>query len=524
MDDPRLLAVDWSGRSGTGQRQAIWLAEVVGGELVRLEGGRSRTELVELLVAETDNDPNLIVGFDFAFSLPAWYLRDHQLTPRQLWALVADEALTPVMRRAGLARWMNNPEPPFWTTSEAHARLRAEQRFRRTENDLRVPGVQPKSVFQLVGAGQVGRGSLYGMQALHRLAGAGYRIWPFDPPALPLAVEIFPRVLTGPVRKSSQSERERYLGAVPMPSDLRRLAAASEDAFDAAVSALVMAGRVEELRALPAEPSYTIEGKIWHPRRPARSDPARWRSRPAGRMRSYGLLDGAAVAVVAADPATQGPAARRCVRVADDLDITHEGRSPHRHPGGRPTGRRLPHLDLLVAHHRDPAEPHVHAVGHVDLDVTHDGGGDDLHLTLGHLGPTQVEHHVTHQGDCRQRPLDPPPPQALTVPHHRHDPLAAGPPGRPRRHRRGPGHGGQVSRDRGQLTPGGGRVGSPGPIGQLRHREAPLDRGHPQSLHDRFTLGIRRPDLPGRAVLTRFLIHAPTIRRAGSFVTPPNLD
>jgi hypothetical protein len=137
--------------------------------------------------------------------------------------------------------------------------------FRRTENDMRLPGVQPKSVFQLVGAGQVGRGSLYGMQALHRLTGAGFRVWPFDPPGLPLVVEIFPRVLTGPVRKNSQSERERYLEAVPVPPDLRRLAAASEDAFDASVSAVVMAGGVGELRALPEAPGYEVEGMIWRP-------------------------------------------------------------------------------------------------------------------------------------------------------------------------------------------------------------------------------------------------------------------
>ena len=267
MNEPRLIAVDWSGRSGAGQRQAIWLAEVIAGELVRLEGGRTRTELVDLLIAEADRDPNLIVGFDFAFSLPAWYLQDRQLTAHQLWALLADEALTPAMRRYGLARWMNSPELPFWTTSEAHARLRPEQLFRRTEDDMRLPGVQPKSVFQLVGAGQVGRGSLTGMQALHRLAGAGFQIWPFDPPGLPLAVEIFPRVLTGPVRKNSPSERERYLEAVPVPPDLRRLAAAGEDAFDAAVSAVVMAASVEELRALPEAPGYEVEGQIWRPHR-----------------------------------------------------------------------------------------------------------------------------------------------------------------------------------------------------------------------------------------------------------------
>jgi hypothetical protein len=272
VNEPRVIAVDWSGRGGPDQRRALWLAEAVGGQLVRLEGGRTRAELVELLIAAAAGDPGLIVGFDFAFSVPAWYLRERRLTPRRLWALLADEALTPTMRQLGLTRWMHRPEPPFWTTSQARARLAPEQRFRRTEHEVRRPGVQPKSVFQLVGAGQVGRGSLHGMGALHRLAGAGFHIWPFDAPALPLVVEIFPRVLTGPVRKSSPSERERYLRTVPMPPELGRLAAASEDAFDAAVSALVMAARVDELRALPGAPGYALEGRIWRPRPLQRAD------------------------------------------------------------------------------------------------------------------------------------------------------------------------------------------------------------------------------------------------------------
>jgi hypothetical protein len=103
------------------------------------------------------------------------------------------------------------------------------------------------------------------MGALHRLAAGGFRIWPFDAPGLPLVVEIFPRLLTGAVTKSSQRERARYLAALAMPSALRRLAVSSEDAFDAAVSGLVMAASVDELLALRHEPDYALEGKIWQP-------------------------------------------------------------------------------------------------------------------------------------------------------------------------------------------------------------------------------------------------------------------
>jgi hypothetical protein len=43
---------------------------------------------------------------------------------------------------------------------------------------------------------------------------------------------------------------------------------------------------------------------------------------------------------------------------------------------------------------------------------------------------------------------------------------------------------------------------------------------HPQSLHDRFALGIGGADLTGRVELARFVAHAPTIRPTGSPMTP----
>jgi hypothetical protein len=46
-----------------------------------------------------------------------------------------------------------------------------------------------------------------------------------------------------------------------------RLATGSEDAFDAAVSALVMLEHLDDLSALPdeADPELRVEGRIWHP-------------------------------------------------------------------------------------------------------------------------------------------------------------------------------------------------------------------------------------------------------------------
>lgn len=84
-------------------------------------------------------------------------------------------------------------------------------------------------------------------------------------------VEIYPRALTGPVNKSRWSTRHTYLlkRFPEQPMDLLERAAGSEDAFDAAVSALAMSEHEVELRTLapPADPVYAIEGKIWQPER-----------------------------------------------------------------------------------------------------------------------------------------------------------------------------------------------------------------------------------------------------------------
>jgi hypothetical protein len=57
----------------------------------------------------------------------------------------------------------------------------------------------------------------------------------------------------------------RYPNLAP---EYARLANASQDAFDAAVSALVMMEHVSDLLALPEEvdPTLRLEGRIWHPR------------------------------------------------------------------------------------------------------------------------------------------------------------------------------------------------------------------------------------------------------------------
>lgn len=259
----RVIAIDWSGRGGPDQRRFIWLCEVVDDQVQRLESGRLRKAVVEHLVALAAEDPSLVVGLDFAFSVPGWYFseRDLEAAP-ELWSLLADEALTDRMRQDGLRKWINDLEWPFWRTGRPPD-LTPDRAFRQTELEIVAPGTQPKSVFQLVGSGQVGPASLYGMQALHELAARGFSIWPFQPARLPLVVEIFPRLLTGAVIKSNAGARARYLEPLDLRPEDRAAAIASEDAFDALVSALVMAEASSSLATLDDRSAYMLEGRIW---------------------------------------------------------------------------------------------------------------------------------------------------------------------------------------------------------------------------------------------------------------------
>jgi hypothetical protein len=251
-----VIAVDWSGDTRQA-RSRIYLAEAtMPGQLERLECGRDRAELAEHLLAQT----HAVIGLDFGFSFPAHYLDALGVrSAPELWRLGSE---------CGEA-WIADCALPFWGRP-GRPRPQSAALFRRTE--LAVPstqGVRPKSMFQLGGAGSVGTGSVRGMPLLYALHRHGARIWPYTQSGAPTVVEIYPRLLTGPVRKSRADERrallaDRYPG---LDDSLRQIAIASEDAFDAAVSALVMIGHLPDLAHLPTEADHVLglEGRIWHP-------------------------------------------------------------------------------------------------------------------------------------------------------------------------------------------------------------------------------------------------------------------
>lgn len=256
----RVFAVDWSG-DRKADRRKIWLCEAEDGRVLRLENGRSREEVTRYLTNEAKLDPSFVVGLDFAFSFPAQFLRKR-----------AHHEVGSVWEEAGRLGedWLAHCPFPFWGKPGKKKPLLGEALYRRTELEVaHETGFQPMSVMQIGGAGAVGVGSIRGMPLLAELRAAGLSVWPFDPPRLPLVVEIWPRLFTGNVVKGNDAARKVYLAEhLPALGGAARHAAEEDDnAFDALISGLAMdATRVEFGTLLQAADAHTLlEGKIWQP-------------------------------------------------------------------------------------------------------------------------------------------------------------------------------------------------------------------------------------------------------------------
>ncbi len=222
-----------------------------------MENGRSREQLIDHVSTIATAEPTTVVGFDFAFSFPGWWCElQGWRDVGAVWAAMASDG----------DRLLAECRMPFWGRAGKRNQLPPQRRYRVTElTDAK--GAQ--SVFKIGGAGAVGTGSVRGMVHLQTLAGRGFDVWPFGPTGWPRVVEIYPRLLTGAVNKSSwRARRALLLERFPsQPPTLIERAAGSDDAFDAAVSALVMAQHADGLAALTAtdDRHFAIEGRIWRP-------------------------------------------------------------------------------------------------------------------------------------------------------------------------------------------------------------------------------------------------------------------
>lgn len=286
MSVTQVIAIDWSGRVDTaGQRRHIYAARWHNGK-VTLTNGRTRRETAEWLIKLAKHDSSLVVGFDFCFSFPAWFLRELEMeSAPEFWRLVAEQhGERWLSRECEDRRFWGKPHkrPVEFSGDRLHRMLRATDidcklvaLIPEEERALRVKGITPKSVFQIGGSGSVGTASLRGMPVLLQLREAGFSVWPFDRPKLPLVVEMYTRLNTGPVHKSNPEKRAEYLlrkrkedpAYAALPRGVLQTARAGEDAFDALVSMMVMVERRNEFPQLvqPRDPLHAMEGWTWAP-------------------------------------------------------------------------------------------------------------------------------------------------------------------------------------------------------------------------------------------------------------------
>jgi hypothetical protein len=307
VDVERVVAVDWSGdRSAAGQRKKIWAgvwtagtAGRVDGGSVRLEGGRTRKELAEWLIGMARETPLMVVGIDCCFSFPAWFLEEHGCgTVFAFWESVAGGRGEEWLHRecadgrfwgvTGSSRTGKRPVEfcgeglrRMMRTTDWENKIAVRLEGGDAERAAKMRGITAKSPFQIGGSGSVGTGSLRAMPVLRRLREAGFRVWPFesarlgeDEPA-PLLVEMYTRLLTGPVAKSNAVARRAYLlEKKKMESAYAGLsrgvvgkACESEDAFDALVCCMEMMRWREEFAGLRAtrDEVLEVEGITWRP-------------------------------------------------------------------------------------------------------------------------------------------------------------------------------------------------------------------------------------------------------------------
>ena len=128
----RTIAVDWSGRA-RGAHRWLWAAEVAAEELVSLARGRTREQLASWLCEEAAGAGRPAAGLDFAFSLPAWYLRRLGVAGApELWDLAAAEG----------EAWLSACQAPFWGRKGAR-KPDGEQNMHFRATELAVPSVGP---------------------------------------------------------------------------------------------------------------------------------------------------------------------------------------------------------------------------------------------------------------------------------------------------------------------------------------------------------------------------------------------
>ncbi len=205
------VIADWTAGEGrkTGE-QSLWVGVMKRDVRFRLvyeahnPGTRAEGEalIASILTDLNKRGDRALVGFDFALGYPQGTAEKLKLSPADwsgMWKFIADNVVDKrdntnnrFAVAAKINRLMTDAPEPFWgcPASQAQRWLKTTKssgfaglpEFRATELAARKGRRQPKSVWQMHGAGAVGGQSLVGIAAVHRLMtamGASAAVWPF---------------------------------------------------------------------------------------------------------------------------------------------------------------------------------------------------------------------------------------------------------------------------------------------------------------------------------------------------------
>ncbi|RUS58922.1 molybdopterin molybdenumtransferase MoeA [Pseudorhodobacter sp. E13] len=208
MSFDRVIVVDWSAAGKpTTQKDSIWIACATpqGTQAENIATRHAAEARLATHIAEAlGSGARLLLACDFAFGAPRGLAERLTGSPKALalwdWlaARITDTPQNGTNYRA-IAAEMNRHFPgegPFWGNGQKletadlprtkPALPKGISPFRRAETAGHENGLQPKTLWQLAGAGAVGAQSLTGIPMLHRLRAAHpgvVAVWPLEPHA-----------------------------------------------------------------------------------------------------------------------------------------------------------------------------------------------------------------------------------------------------------------------------------------------------------------------------------------------------
>ncbi len=285
----RVIGIDWSGADGkyqAGIRVADIRSDTNQLRLLKAPGGANWTRDCVLDLIAATADIRTLIGIDFAFSLP-WNQELESLTTssgalggvRRLWTFIDDLCKDELFLHARPV-WLSELSPfrpfiKFWSrSSQYEGDLFGGGQFRKTEIAAKAGGLQPKSVYRMVGP-QVGAGSFAGMRMLNRVSqipNLSVAIWPFDEigSASVVVAEIYPAVfyhLAGQKRPTPRQIKTGLHASVTrdvlkfFKTDYEERIPNSIDAIDALISAAALSHLSKRYDSFPIFDDVDVSGK-----------------------------------------------------------------------------------------------------------------------------------------------------------------------------------------------------------------------------------------------------------------------